>query len=187
MRVRQRTEFRNLADTLRVIIIRESSLMPNAIRLFVTLLAGAALLAAQSRYDGPRPEKADLPYLLHARTLLETEAGEAQQSTDKRFTLYTVAGATSPARTPVPEPIFIFKSDRINADRLTLYKMTVEKGTRIIRFPDRPGKNSPKPVYLMVTPLEKGLFKVEVNEPIEDGEYCLTPEGVNTVYCFTAY
>ncbi|HAX45002.1 MAG: hypothetical protein M9913_22250 [Bryobacteraceae bacterium] len=161
--------------------------MPTAIRFFATLLAGATLLAAQSRYDGPRPERADLPYLLHARTLLETEAGEAKQSTDKRFTLYTVAGATSPARTPVPEPIFIFKSDRINADRLTLYKMTVEKGARVIRFPDRPGKNSPKPVYLMVTPLEKGLFKVEVNEPIEDGEYCLTPEGVNTVYCFTTY
>ena len=161
--------------------------MPTVLRLSAFLLEFALLLAAQRRYEGPRPEKPDLPYLLHAQNLVETEPGEAQQTTDKRFTVYTVAGATSSARTPVPEPIFLFRSERINADRLSLYKMTVEKGSRIIRFPDRPGKNTPKPVYLMVTPLEKGLFKVEVNEPIEDGEYCLTPEGVNTVFCFTTY
>ena len=147
----------------------------------------AAALPAQSRYDGPRPEKADLPYLLHARTLVETEPGEAVMSTDKRFTVYTVAGAASAVKTPVPEPIFLFKSERINADRLSLYKMTVERGSRVIRFPERPGKNTPKPVFLMVTPLEKGLFKVEVNEPIEDGEYCLTPDGENIVFCFTTY
>ncbi|MCL4794561.1 MAG: hypothetical protein KJZ84_08360 [Bryobacteraceae bacterium] len=147
----------------------------------------AAALTAQGRYDGPRPEKADLPYLLHARNLVETEPGEAVMSTDKRFTVYTVAGAASSVKTPVPEPIFLFKSERINADRLSLYKMTVERGSRVIRFPERPGKNTPKPVFLMVTPLEKGLFKVEVNEPIEDGEYCLTPDGENIVFCFTTY
>lgn len=154
-----------------------------------TLLAFAlaAALTAQGRYDGPRPEKADLPYLLHARNLVETEPGEAVMSTDKRFTVYTVAGAASSVKTPVPEPIFLFKSERINADRLSLYKMTVERGSRVIRFPERPGKNTPKPVFLMVTPLEKGLFKVEVNEPIEDGEYCLTPDGENIVFCFTTY
>ncbi len=163
--------------------------MPMSRVVACTFLAFAlvAALHAQSRYDGPRPEKADLPYMLHARNLVETEPGEAVMSTDKRFTVYTVAGATSSARTPVPEPIFLFKSERINADRLSLYKMTVERGSRVIRFPERPGKNTPKPVFLMVTPLEKGLFKVEVNEPIEDGEYCLTPDGENTVFCFTTY
>jgi hypothetical protein len=155
--------------------------------LLVLLCVLSVPLAAQSRWDGPRPEKADLPYILHARTLVETEPGEAVMSTDKRFTVYTVAGATSAVRTPVPEPIFLFKSERINPDRLSLYQMTVERGSRVIRFPDRPGRNTPKPVFLMVTPLEKGLFKVEVNEPIADGEYCLTPDGENTVFCFTTY
>jgi hypothetical protein len=161
--------------------------MPRVVACSFLAFALAAALTAQGRYDGPRPEKADLPYLLHARNLVETEPGEAVMSTDKRFTVYTVAGAASSVKTPVPEPIFLFKSERINADRLSLYKMTVERGSRVIRFPERPGKNTPKPVFLMVTPLEKGLFKVEVNEPIEDGEYCLTPDGENIVFCFTTY
>lgn len=152
------------------------------------MLACVALAPAQrDRYDGPRPEKADLPYLLHARTLVETEAGEATMTTEKKDTVYTVPGATSKARTPVPEPIFLLRSERLNADRLSLYRMTVERGNRVIRFPERPGKSTPKPVFLMVTPLEKGLFRVEVNEPIADGEYCLTPDGENTVFCFTTY
>jgi hypothetical protein len=155
--------------------------------LLLTLSCSALLLPAQGKYDGPRPEKADLPYILHARTLIETEPLQATQSEERRMTVYTVAGATSPARTPVPEPIFIFRSERINADRLSLYKMDVERGNRLIKFPERPGKNSPKPVFLMITPLEKSLFKVEVNEPIPDGEYCLTPDGENTVFCFTTY
>lgn len=157
--------------------------------LLLALAASALLLPGQGRnkYDGPRPEKADLPYILHARTLIETEPLQAVQSEDRKTTVYTVTGATSPARTPVPEPIFLFRSERLNADRLSLYKMDVERGNRVIKFPERPGKNSPKPVFLMVTPLEKGLFKVEVNEPIADGEYCLTPEGENTVFCFTTY
>lgn len=151
------------------------------------LLCAALAPAQRAKYDGPRPEKPDLPYMLHAQTLLETDPGEAQMTTEKKDTVYTVAGATSKARTPVPEPIFLLRSERLNADRLSLYKMTVDKGNRVIRFPERPGKNTPKPVFLMVTPLDKGLFRVEVNEPIADGEYCLTPEGENTVFCFTTY
>jgi hypothetical protein len=161
-------------------------------RLTTPLLAAALLmapsaLAQRNKYDGPRPEKEDLPYLLHARTLVETEAGEAQMAKEKNATVYTVAGATSNARTPVPEPIFLLRAAKLNPDRLSLYKMTVEKGARVIRFPERPGKNTPKPVFLMVTALDKGLFRIEVNEPIENGEYCLTPDGDNAVFCFTTY
>lgn len=156
-------------------------------RTLAFLLVLALPLVAQRGYDGPRPEKADLPYILHATTLLPTETGAATQTEEKKNTIYTVAGATSSARTPVPEPIFLFKSERLNPDRLSLYRMTVEKGNRILRFPERPGKNSPKPVFLMVSPLEKGLFKVEVNEPIGEGEFCLSPDGENTVFCFTTY
>jgi hypothetical protein len=35
--------------------------------------------------------------------------------------------------------------------------------------------------------LEPGLYRVEVNEPLEDGEYCLSPEGSNDVFCFSEY
>jgi hypothetical protein len=39
----------------------------------------------------------------------------------------------------------------------------------------------------MVNRLENGLYRVEVNEYIENGEYCLSPEGSNKSFCFTTY
>jgi len=142
---------------------------------------------AQSKYTGPRPDKADVVYLQHVDKLIETETGQATQSEEKNKTVYRVPGASSPVRTPMAEPILLFKSDRINPDKLTMYRMTVEGGQRVLSFPSKPGKDSPKPVYIIVTPLDRGLFKIEVNEFIDDGEYCLSPEGSNAVYCFSTY
>jgi len=142
---------------------------------------------AQSKYTGPRPDKADVVYLQHVDKLIETETGQATQSEEKNKTVYRVPGASSPVRTPMAEPILLFKSDRINPDKLTMYRMTVEGGQRVLSFPSKPGKDSPKPVYTIVTPLDRGLFKIEVNEFIDDGEYCLSPEGSNAVYCFSTY
>lgn len=160
------------------------------------LMIAAAVLAAvalqtskaqDKKYDGPRPEKADVVYIRHLGKLIETEVSEAKQSEEKNKTVYRVAGATSPARTPMAEPILLFKSEKINPDRLTLYKMTVEGGQRVLSFPSKRGKDSPKPIYTMLAPLDRGLFRIEVNEFIDDGEYCLSPEGSNVVFCFTTY
>ncbi|MCX7602464.1 MAG: hypothetical protein N2036_00165, partial [Bryobacteraceae bacterium] len=62
-------------------------------------------------------------------------------------------------------------------------------GSRTLTFPEggRRRKDGPKPVFLLVTMLEPGLYRVEVNEPLEDGEYCLSPEGSNDVFCFSEY
>ena len=158
--------------------------------LAMTLLAGLTLPAwAEKNYTGPRPAKADVPYLQHADHLIEVEAGTAQETHAKDSSLYTVNGATATARTPVPEPIFLFQSDRVNPEHLTLYKMAIKDGQRTLAISDHPGnrKNGPKPVFILVTPLAPRLFKVEVNEILESGEYCLSPEGSNTVYCFSEY
>ena len=153
-------------------------------------LAALTLLQAQAqqqKYDGPQPEKADVVYIRHLGKLIETEVSEAKQSEEKNKTVYRVAGATSPARTPMAEPILLFKSEKINPDKLTLYKMTVVSGQRVLSFPNKRGKDTPKPIYTMTTPIDRGLFKIEVNEFIDDGEYCLSPEGSNAVFCFTTY
>jgi len=142
---------------------------------------------AQSKYTGPRPDKADVVYLQHVDKLIETETGQATQSEEKNKTVYRVPGASSPVRTPMAEPILLFKSDRINPDKLTMYRMTVEGGQRVLSFPNKPGKDSPKPVYIIVTPLDRGLFKIEVNDFMDDGEYGLSPEGSNAVYCFSTF
>lgn len=148
-----------------------------------------ALAQAQKKYTGPRPPKADLPYLLHATRLIETEKSTATETKTKEGTLYTVPGAESPVKTPVPEPIFLFRAEKINPDSLALYRMTPRGGSRTLLIPEqgRRRKDGPKPVFMLVTPLEPGLFRIEVNEPLEDGEYCLSPDGSNDVFCFSEY
>jgi hypothetical protein len=148
-----------------------------------------ALAQPQKKYTGPRPPKADVPYLLHATKLIETEKSTATEAKTKEGTLYTVPGAESPVKTPVPEPIFLFRAEKINPDSLALYRMTPRGGSRTLLFPEqgRRRRDGPKPVFLLVTPLEPGLFRIEVNEPLEDGEYCLSPDGSNDVFCFSEY
>jgi hypothetical protein len=146
-----------------------------------------APLAAQ-RYNGPRPERVDVPFLLHARNLVETEVSEAKEATGKEEIVYTVGGATSGARTPLPEPIFLLKAEKIVPDKLQLYRMTVKGGQRTLTIPSgKKRRDGPQAIFLMVHRLEQGLFRVEVNEVIENGEYCLSPEGSNQVFCFTTY
>jgi len=156
--------------------------------LLAALLAIAPAAAqAPKKYTGPRPPKADVPYLLHATRLIETEKNSAAETKTKEGTLYTVSGAESPVKTPVPEPIFLFRSEKINPDSLAMYRMTPRGGNRTLLIPEqgRRRRDGPKPIFLLVTPLEPGLFRVEVNEPLEDGEYCLSPEGSNDVFCFS--
>ena len=46
--------------------------------IFLVSLAAACCMAAE-KYSGPVPPKPDVPYLLHASTLVETEPGEARE------------------------------------------------------------------------------------------------------------
>jgi hypothetical protein len=155
----------------------------------LVLLLAALPAAAQKKYSGPRPPKPDAPFLVHAGQLLPVETLEARESQGKNETHYAVNGAASPTRTPVPEPVFLFQSDKINPERLSLYKMETKGNERTLSIPSdaRKRKDSARPVFILVTPLENRLFKVEVNEPLDNGEYCLSPEGSNTVFCFTEF
>lgn len=164
------------------------TLIPRLLALAL-LLGCAATAQSQSKYSGPRPPKADIPFLLHAGALVESESLTATESQVKNSTVYTVAGATSPARTPLSEPIFLLQSDKLNPDRLSLFKLESRGNTRVLEMPEpgRRKKDGPRALFLMVTPLAPGLFRVEVNEYLENGEYCLSPDGSNQVFCFTTY
>jgi hypothetical protein len=35
--------------------------------------------------------------------------------------------------------------------------------------------------------LDDDLYWIEVNEYLENGEYCLSPQGSQAVYCFQVY
>ena len=158
--------------------------------LAAALLVLAALpAAAQMKYTGPRPPKPDVPFLVHANQLLPVETGDAHEAQGKGETNYSVPGAASPTRTPIPEPVFLFQSDKINPERLSLFRMVPRSGERTLTLPADPRKrkDSARPIFILVTPVENRLFKVEVNEPLDNGEYCLSPEGSNTVFCFSEY
>jgi hypothetical protein len=38
-----------------------------------------------------------------------------------------------------------------------------------------------------VRTLAPGLFRVEAAQYLENGEYCLSPEGENIAFCFTVF
>ena len=153
-------------------------------RRIVLLLLAAAFAATAQKYDGPRPPKADLPYLKHASELVPVEAGEAKEEKQKTDVLYVVAGAASSVKTPLASPIFIYKSDKLSPEKFGLYKFDVKGGHREIVFGP---KKQPKPIRIEVSRLDKDLYRIEVDESLEPGEYSLSPEGSNQVFCFQVF
>lgn len=159
---------------------------PAAFPALLLLCAGFAL--PQDSYSGPRPPKPDVPFLLHADNLIETEVGEArEQQKGKNDVAYIISGASSPARTPLAEPAFLFESEKISPESLGLYRLDVKNGNREVVMSQK--KKSARPLRLMVTRLADRLYRVEVNEGLglENGQYSLSPQGVNTVFCFEVY
>ena len=150
----------------------------------ILLLSVAAF--AQPKYAGPKPPKPDLPYLVHADNLLATEASQAREQKGKKDDItYIVAGASSPAKTPLASPIFLIQAQEMAADKLQLYKLDVKNGQREISFSKKKQK---APLIVNVTPLgTDNLFRLEVDVTLQPGEYVLTPEGSNQVFCFAVF
>jgi len=152
--------------------------------LFVLVCASGL---AADKYTGPRPPKADIPYLLHADNLIETEVGVASQEPRKDQNLAVINGANSPVRTPLSEPIFIIRTDKLQPDRFECYKLESRNGKREVVIGQKKGKGVSRPVYLAVTRLDDRLYKIEVDEPLENGEYSLTPQGADQTFSFAIY
>lgn len=160
--------------------------LPHFVAVLAIVLAGVVALAAD-RYNGPRPSKQDLLYLVHADNLVPTEAAEAKQENKKDESLFTIPGTASSARTPLAEPIFLIQSDLIEPDRLELYKMDVKNGHREVSVSKKRRANNAKALHLQVTKLDGRLYRVEVDEPLEDGQYSISPADSNRVFCFEVY
>ena len=154
----------------------------------ISLFAVAVVCAAfAQKYDGPRPPKPDVPFLKHADNLITTEVAQAKEEKRKDDTLYTIEGANSSAKTPLAEPIFLFQSEKLHPDKLQLFKLDTKNGRReILMSPKK--KQGAVPIRIQVTRLSSdGLYKIEVEESLENGEYSLSPEGSNQVFCFQVF
>src|ERR1017187_8920705 len=150
----------------------------------IVLLCAWPLLA--QKYTGPRPAKPDLPYLMHADDLIPTESAEAKQEDRKNDVTYVIPGANSSARTPLASPAFLILTDQLQADRLQLFKLQSKGGQREVLI-RRKKKLMARPIRLNVTRLDENLYKIEVDEILENGEYSLSPADSNEVFCFQVY
>lgn len=156
-----------------------------SMRYVFTILLLATLAIQADDYTGPRPPKADVLYLVHASNLVPTEAAEAQQE-GKNNDTFSVSGPASSARTPLAEPIFLLRSEKIKPDSLELYRFEVKGGRRQLTL-SRKRSDKTGPFHLAITKLDKDLYRVEADEALEDGEYSLSPSGSNAVFCFEIY
>jgi hypothetical protein len=150
----------------------------------LALICGATLFA--QKYNGPQPEKPDLPYLLHADSLVATEAGVAKEESRKAEVVAVVQGATSSAATPLSTPIFVIRTDQLAPEKLEIYKMEVRNGQREVVL-SRKKKQVAKPIRANVTRLADNLFKIEVDQSLQNGEYAISPSGAEQVFCFRVY
>jgi hypothetical protein len=155
------------------------------LRRIVWLAVAAALAAPAQKYDGPVPPKPDLPYLKHASNLIPTEAAVAKEEKKKDDSTYIVDGSSSPVRTPLASPIFLMKSDKLLPRDLELFKFDVKSGHRELFYPAR---KPPQAIRIVVTKLSSdGVWKIEVDESLEPGEYSLSPQPSNQVFCFQVF
>jgi hypothetical protein len=156
------------------------------VRKSLLFVLAAAVLCGADKYKGPLPPKPDIPYLLHASNLIETETGQAREESRKSDTNYVISGASSPARTPLAEPVFIIDAQKLSPERFELYRLDVKGGNREVTFSSR-RRGGNRPLHLAVTPLGGHLYRIEADEPLENGQYALSPSGDNRAFCFEIY
>lgn len=155
------------------------------LRRLILLSLAVAVCATAQKYDGPKPPKPDLPYLKHADNLIPTESVMAKEEKKKDDTTYIVDGAASSAKTPLAAPTFLMQAGSLTPSRLQLFKLEVKGGHRQLYFP---AKKPPQAIRIVVTRLSsEGIWKIEVDESLEPGEYSLSPEGTNQAFCFQVF
>jgi hypothetical protein len=159
------------------------TLLPPAVLLLMSLTAAGPA----EKYTGPWPPKPDLPYLVHADNLIETETAAATNEDKGNQRTAWVSGAGSAVRTPLAEPIFLIDSQKLTPEKMELYRFDVKKGRREVTFTLKGGKNSSRALRLTVTRLEGKLYRLEANEALENGEYSLSQDGSDQVFCFQVY
>ena len=145
----------------------------------------AGSLAAADKYAGPGAAQARHSLPAPCVVLVETEVANAQQG--KKADQYTISGASSPARTPLAEPIFIIDARQIQPETFELYRLDVKGGNREVSLSSNRRRGGSRALHLAVKPLGGHLFRVEVDEALENGEYALSPSNDNRAYCFEIY
>jgi hypothetical protein len=150
------------------------------------------LIAFTLRADSipvPTPPKPDLPYLVMADDLVPTEPIVAKTETrnegkKSQEATYWVAGEHSSAKTPLASPIFAFKRKDVDIEKFEVYPFTIRNGRREVTFSSRKDVTR---YTLTITLIKDDVYRMEVNESLPAGEYAITPNGSDQVYCFGVF
>jgi hypothetical protein len=146
------------------------------------LVALAAGAAQTPKYTGPVPPKADLPYLKHAGNLVELEAVEFKEEKTKDDVRYTAPGESSSAKTPLALPVFLIKFEKLNPVSLSIYRLESKDGHREITLS---GEKRAAVIHVVVTRLTAdGLYRMDVSDDLESGQFVLSLSGTNRGFCF---
>jgi hypothetical protein len=90
-------------------------------------------------------------------------------------------------KTPLASPIFLFDSQKIAPEQLEVYRVESKNGQREVVFSKKKRDKNPQSFRLSIERVTGNLYRLEVVESLADGEYCLTPNGTNHVFCFQVY
>ncbi len=150
------------------------------------LLAAAPADQDKNRLGLPNPQKPDRPYLIHGSSLIEVERLDANEEENKNELRFWVPGATSNAHTPLAGPEFLFEWVEIDPADLLLYSFEVIRGRREILYRKKK-KIVAKPYFLDIERIEGKVIRIRINGSLPPGEYGLTPQGRNDVFCFTVF
>ena len=149
-------------------------------------LVGLLTAVAAGQGKPPTPPKPDVPFLIHAASLLETESNTAVELEKKKELFYTIQGSSSGVETPMARPEFVVRADRLDPGRLRLYHFESKNGRREILLRKKK-KLVARTYFLSLDALGEGVFRIRVDDVLDNGEYCLTADGSNDVFCFTVF
>ena len=156
-------------------------------RLLIIAILFVAVLAGQSKYTGPKPPKKNVPYLVHAGNPVEIETSTALQIINNDLITYVISGEKSTARTPLASPIFVIDSTGItDVEKLRLFRLEAKDGHRTVTFHNK-GQRGAMPLRIQIIPIPGGLQQIEVVDTLSPGQYALTPDGTNQVFCFEVF
>jgi hypothetical protein len=82
--------------------------------------------------------------------------------------------------------VLVIDVAKINPAKLQLYRFEVKGGRREIVFRKK-GRQNLQPITMSLAPIGGSLYRLEVVPSLENGEYGLSPEGSNQVFCFTVF
>jgi hypothetical protein len=155
-------------------------------RLCTLAILSAGFLIGGMEYAGPRPPRKDTVYLVQADQLVATEVTVARKQSTAGDITYIVPGERSTARTPLASLTLMIEAENLSADKLRLFRLDIRDGHRELRFHYK-NKGGAFPLRADISNIAEGIYRIDVLDSLSAGEYVLSPDGANDVFCFEVF